>query len=129
VGRPVHRTWVCSVLWPDIPARSAAARLRTTLWRLRPFGAEDILDVDAYTLGLAADVHVDWRHALDLCDRVLSGRAAPSHTVLRDELLPLLRAGALLDGWTDEWHVHERNRFHVIRLSTLGRLSACAAAH
>jgi DNA-binding SARP family transcriptional activator len=123
-GRPVHRAWVCSQLWPDTPAASASARLRTTLWRLRPLGADELFSVDAQTLSLAADVHVDWRRAVELCEHVLGRHAAsasPDAGVV-DELRSVLAGGALLDGWTDHWHAVERTRYHGLRNSALGLL-------
>jgi DNA-binding SARP family transcriptional activator len=124
-GRPVHRAWVCAQLWPDIPVRSSSARLRTTLWRLRPFGAEGLVSVDAQSVSLAHDVHVDWRRAVELCELLLGRRdepAAPDAAVV-DELLPMLTAGPLLDGWTEHWHAGERTRYHGLRTSTLGLLA------
>ncbi|MCV7229896.1 AfsR/SARP family transcriptional regulator [Mycolicibacterium komossense] len=124
-GRPVHRLWACSQLWPDIPSASASARLRTTLWRLRPMGADGLFSVDAKSLSLAAGVHVDWRRAVELCESLLDGRATPGRpdADVVDELLPILQRGALLDGWTDHWNAGERTRYHGLRLSALGRLA------
>ncbi len=121
-GRPIHRAWACSQLWPDIPASSASARLRTTLWRLRPLGADGLFSVDAQTVSLAPDVHVDWRRAVELCNIMLDADSAPDAAVI-DELLPILHRGALLDGWTDHWHAGERSRYHGMRVSALGMLA------
>jgi hypothetical protein len=119
-GRPVHRAAACAQLWPDIPVRSSSARLRTTLWRLRPFGAEGLVSIDAQTISLADDVHVDWRRAVELCELLLASDA-PDPAVI-DELAPMLAAGALLDGWTERWHGHECTRYHGLRVSALDRL-------
>lgn len=124
-GEPVQRTWACSQLWPDIPARRASDRLRTTLWRLRPLGADDLFSVDAQSFSLAPDVHVDWRRAVELCECVLRRHASASRPdpAVVDELLPMLTGGALLDGWTDHWHAGERNRYQGLRVSALGLLA------
>jgi DNA-binding SARP family transcriptional activator len=124
-GRPVHRAWACSQLWPEIPAPSASARLRTTLWRLRPLGADGLFSVDAQTLSLAPDVHVDWRRAVELCELVLGRPTAfvPPDAAVLDELKPMLAGGSLLDGWTDHWHAGERTRYHGLRNSALGLLA------
>ena len=123
-GRPVHRAWACSQLWPEIPLTSASARLRTTLWRLRPLGADGLFSVDAQTLSLAHGVHVDWRRAVELCESLLGRRAeTPPDAGVVDELLPLLQRGALLHGWTDHWHSGERSRYHGLRASALGLLA------
>ncbi len=42
--RAVPRGWMCRTLWPTTRPDRATARLRTTLWRLRPLGAEALLD-------------------------------------------------------------------------------------
>lgn len=122
--RRAPRSWLCAQLWPDTPQRSATARLRTTLWRLRPFGAENLLDVDAYSVGLGDDVDLDYRkvlvHGEDVLGRSGPGALTPDSV---DELLALLRCGELLDGWTEEWNDYERNRYHLLRLSMLDRLA------
>jgi DNA-binding SARP family transcriptional activator len=123
-GRPVHRTWACSQLWPDIPPSSASARLRTTLWRLRPLGADGLFSVDAQTLSLASGVHVDWRRAVELCESLLARHKATSPDAeVVDELLPILHRGALLDGWTDHWHANARSHYHGLRVSALALLA------
>ena len=33
--------------------------------------------------------------------------------------MPLLRAGALLDGWTDDWNAHARTTYHELRIDAL----------
>jgi DNA-binding SARP family transcriptional activator len=126
--RPVHRTWVCSTLWPDAPPRKAAANLRSTLWRLRPPGADGLLDVEPQSIALAPGVSVDWRAAVDLIHRLLS-RAEPtgSDPELVADLRPLLRAGELLDGWTDPWNVGERSRYRALRLAALDVLTRPSA--
>ena len=41
--RALPRGWMCQVLWPTTRPDRATARLRTTLWRLRPMGADGLL--------------------------------------------------------------------------------------
>ena len=41
--RAVPRSWLCRTLWPTTRPDRATARLRTTLWRLRPMGAGPLL--------------------------------------------------------------------------------------
>ena len=46
---------------------------------------------------------------------------------LAAELLPLLRDGALLDGWTDDWNAYARDSYRELRLDALEVLvGACA---
>lgn len=120
--RPVHRAWACSQLWPAIPSTSASARLRTTLWRLRPLGADGLFSVDSQTVSLAHGVHVDWHRAVELCESLHATEGTPDAAIV-DELLPILQRGALLDGWTDHWHAGERSRYHGLRASALGLLA------
>jgi DNA-binding SARP family transcriptional activator len=126
--RPVPRTWVCATLWPDAPPRKAIANLRSTLWRLRPPGADGLLDVEPQSIALGPGVSVDWHDAVDLIHRLLSG-AEPtgSDPDLVADLLPLLRAGELLDGWTDPWNVDERTRYRALRMAALDVLTTPSA--
>ena len=71
---------------------------------------------------------VDWYDAVDLMRQLLdqadSGR--PDRDLVA-ELLPLLRAGALLEGWTDDWNEHSRNTYRELRMDALDELEgACA---
>jgi DNA-binding SARP family transcriptional activator len=110
--RPVHRLWVCATLWPHAQTRNAIASLRSAMWRLRPARAEQLLAVDPQHVALAAEVSVDWHDAVDLIDRLLAGDIDPP---LVAELLPLLRAGELLDRWVEPWLSPERERYHEMR--------------
>jgi DNA-binding SARP family transcriptional activator len=119
--RPLHRQWICSVLWPGNPPHKAVASLRTALWRLRPMGADRLLVAGPQYLQLAGEVSVDWHTATRLADRLDEGPADPQ---LAAELVGLLRAGDLLEGWPDSWCVRERHRFRLQRLATLRALAS-----
>ena len=109
--RAVPRSWMCRTLWPTTRPDRAIARLRTTLWRLRPLGAEALLTVTPQSIAIAPDVSVDWYDVGGPDRRSCSAtpsRRAPDRD-LAAELLPLLRAGALLDGWTDDWNAYARD--------------------
>ena len=114
--RPVHRLWVCAMLWPHAQTRRAIANLRSTMWRLRPLAADPLLEVDPQYIALAPDVSVDWHHAVDKIGRLLDhdDPTAVSPQFVAD-LLPLLRAGELLDGWTEPWATGERQRYRTMR--------------
>jgi DNA-binding SARP family transcriptional activator len=118
--RAVPRSWVCRTLWPDTRPDRAAARLHTTLWRLRPMGAEGLLAVTSRSVAIAPDVSVDWYDAVDLIGQLLR-RSDDGDTDqdLAAELLPRLRAGALLDGWIDEWNAHARGTYRALRVEAL----------
>jgi hypothetical protein len=115
--KPVHRLWVCAMLWPHAPTRRAVASLRSTMWRLRPVGADPLLEVDPQYIGLAPGVSVDWHYAVDQIGRLL-GDGEPAPVVdpqFVAEMLPLLRAGELLDGWAEPWATSERQRYRAMR--------------
>lgn len=115
--RRLHRTWVCATLWPYAPPAKASASLRSALWRLRPLGAEPLLDLDAGSIGLAPNVSVDWYHATDALTGALGGARRDAHS-------PAPSASAeLLDGWPDPWCVHERRRFQAMRVAVENRLA------
>ena len=126
--RAVPRGWMCRTLWPTTRPDRAIARLRTTLWRLRPLGAETLLTVSPQWIAVAPDVWVDWYDAVDLMRQLLdqadSGR--PDRDLVA-ELLPLLRAGALLEGWTDDWNEHSRNTYRELRMDALDELEGAGA--
>jgi DNA-binding SARP family transcriptional activator len=117
--KPVHRLWVCAILWPHAPTRRAVASLRSAMWRLRPAGADPLLIADPQHIQLAPEVSVDWHDSVDLIEQLLGGEIDPQ---LVADLLPLLRAGELLDTWAEPWVAHERNRYHGMRTSALETL-------
>jgi two-component SAPR family response regulator len=115
--KPVHRLWVCAMLWPQAPTRRAIASLRSTMWRLRPVGADPLLEVDPQYIGLATGVSVDWHDAVDQIGQLL-GDGEPASVAdpqFVAEMLPLLRAGELLDGWAEPWAATERQRYRAMR--------------
>jgi DNA-binding SARP family transcriptional activator len=117
--RPVHRLWVCATLWPHAQTRRAVASLRSAMWRLRPVGADPLLTVDPQYIALAPEVTVDWHRAVDHIEQLLDGGIDPQ---LVADLLPLLRAGELLDRWAEGWVVAERDRYHAMRMSAIDLL-------
>lgn len=126
--RAVPRSWMCRTLWPATRPDRAAARLRTTLWRLRPMGAQALLAITAQSIAIAPDVSVDWYESIDLIGQLLGHTdPAPPDRDLAAGLRPLLRAGALLDGWTDDWNEYARKTYRELRLEALDTfMDACA---
>jgi hypothetical protein len=87
------------------------------MWRLRPVGADPLLEVDPQYIELAPGVSVDWHDAVDQIGQLLDDG---EHADVVDpqfvaELLPLLRAGELLDGWAEPWAASERQRYRAMR--------------
>jgi two-component SAPR family response regulator len=120
--RPVHRLWVCAMLWPHAQTRRAIASLRSTMWRLRPVGADPLLDIGPQYIALAEGVAVDWHDAVDHIGSLLE-RDEPVDPQFVAELLPLLRAGELLDGWAEPWAASERQRYRALRKAARDELS------
>jgi two-component SAPR family response regulator len=112
--RPVHRLWVCAMLWPHAQTRRAIASLRSTMWRLRPVGADPLLEIDPQYIALASAVSVDWYDSVDKIGHLLESDEPVDPQFVAD-LLPLLRAGELLDGWTEPWAHAERQRYRATR--------------
>lgn len=123
--KPVHRLWVCAKLWPNAHTPRAVASLRSAMWRLRPAGADPVLIVDPQYLQLSPDVYVDWHHCADLIEQLLEGNADAQ---LVSDLLPLLRAGDLLDRWLERWVTNDRDRYHLMRKTALRMIAdRCAS--
>ncbi|BBZ21424.1 AfsR/SARP family transcriptional regulator [Mycolicibacterium gadium] len=123
--KPVHRLWVCAKLWPNVHIPKAVASLRSALWRLRPVGAAPLLLVDPQYLQLSEDVYVDFHHSVDLTEQLLDGDADAQ---LMADLLPLLRAGDLLDRWFEQWVISDRDHYHLKRKTALQLIAdRCAA--
>ena len=108
--RPVPRGWMCRMLWPTTRPDRATARLRTTLWRLRPLGAEALLVVSPQWIAIAPDVWVDWYDAVDLIGLLL-GHADPADPIETSppSCFPCCGRARLLEGWTDDWNAYARN--------------------
>ena len=80
-------------------------------------GADPLLEIDPQYIGLAPGVSVDWHDAVDQIGQLL-GDGEPAPVVdpqFVAELLPLLRAGELLDGWAEPWAASERQRYRALR--------------
>jgi DNA-binding SARP family transcriptional activator len=129
--RPVHRLWVCAKLFPHTQTRRAVASLRSTMWRLRPVGADPLLNVDPQYIELAPGVSVDWHDAVDQIGHLLDDgkRSRVVDPQFVADLLPLLRAGELLDGWSEPWAVSERQRYRAMRKAAHDELSGGSEKH
>jgi hypothetical protein len=115
------------MLFPHAQTRRAVASLRSTMWRLRPVGADPLLEVDPQYIVLAPNVSVDWHHAVDQIGDLLGDGDGDTPRVVEPQfgadLLPLLRAGELLDGWTEPWAASERQRYRAMRKAARDELS------
>ena len=94
------------------------------MWRLRPLGADPLLNVDPQYIELAPGVSVDWHDAVDQIGHLLDhDDPAAVDPQFVAELLPLLRAGELLDGWAEPWAASERQRYRAMRKAARDELS------
>lgn len=127
---PVRRTLVAGSLWPDTNDQSAAACLRSTLWRIRRIyqGLVDV--VGGGSLELSRNVEVDLRKTVKgaralINAEVIPPSAEPMMGVDADsrEIAALL-GGELLADWYDDWVVSEREQLRQLRLHALELLCA-----
>ena len=96
------------------------------MWRLRPAGVDELLVIDPQYIALAPHVSVDWHDAVDLIERLLDqDKPAGADPQLVADLLPLLRAGELLEGWSERWVVNERDRYRGLRVGARDALGLC----
>ena len=91
----------------------------------RYMGADPLLEVDPQYIELAPSVSVDWHHAVDHIGHLFDdGEPAPViDPQFVTDLLPLLRAGELLDGWAEPWAASERQRYRALRKAARDQLS------
>jgi DNA-binding SARP family transcriptional activator len=107
--RAMPRRAVSGALWTDLDDQGAAARLRSTLWRLpNPSGTRLVAVVNA-GIQLSHHVQVDIHLAED-DERV--------HQLDVSHL-----SGDVLADWDDSWVAIERERFRQLRLHRLEQLS------
>jgi DNA-binding SARP family transcriptional activator len=115
--RPLARTYVAGVLWPETSDKRASGSLRSAVWDLRLTG-HDLVETNGRCIQLASDLHVDYRCALELAESVLDERGPCPEGSLE---LELFRSDLLTD-WYDEWVLVERERFRQLRLHLLETL-------
>jgi DNA-binding SARP family transcriptional activator len=117
--RPVTRSRLATVLWPDTEEARAGANLRSSLWRLG--GREGrLVSTFGDAVQLEPSVDVDVKAMQGLTHQLLGEGQTPTDpqaciSLLEDELLP---------GWWDGWVVAERERFRVLQLHALECLAA-----
>lgn len=114
---PVRRVYAAGVLWIDFSQEKANANLRSALWRLGRF-PWPLVEATPTHLALSTQVSVDVHEAVGIARRINGEAAACEET----ELERIVRAGALLPDWYDEWIIIERERFRQVRLHALEAL-------
>jgi DNA-binding SARP family transcriptional activator len=111
---PVSRERAAGTLWPDEPAPVAAARLRTSLWRLRSH-LPSTVDVVGDSMTVAPTWQVDYRSACDLAERMAKNPATdpadiPQWRMFTEDLLP---------DWYEPWLEPAQRAFRETRIHAL----------
>jgi DNA-binding SARP family transcriptional activator len=115
--RPIHRSHIAGVFWPDTSEARATGNLRTQLWRLRQQDCPLIEATNGY-LSLSADIAIDVRDLTTMARRALESGGEPDMRLAE----ALVRADDVLVDWSEDWVAVERERFRQLRLHTLERL-------
>ncbi len=132
--RAFRREALAELLWPDSSPLQARKYFRQTLWQLQTaLSEQDVLLVDQEWLRInpAADLWVDvasLESALELCQGGAGKDLTPSQA---DALRAAARMylGELLEAWTHEWCVYERERLAIGHLQLLDKLMDFCEAH
>jgi DNA-binding SARP family transcriptional activator len=126
------REHLAAVFWGDRSTSDSRKYLRNALWRLRQglqsiqVPDEDYLSVVDDTVSLCGQEHLrlDTRAFEDRVTRCqhIPGSELTGEQAAGLEFAVQLYSGDLLQGTYDDWCIYERERFHLLYLSTLGRL-------
>jgi DNA-binding SARP family transcriptional activator len=115
--RPLSRSYVAEVLWPETTTIRANANLRSALWRTQR-SCRPLVAASSQHLAIASGVRVDVRAAVVRAHRLL-GQATPGEDLGADLRADL--SADLLPEWDgdDDWVVVERERYLQLRLHAL----------
>jgi DNA-binding SARP family transcriptional activator len=113
-ARPVQRSYVCQLLWPQQRPDLASGSLRTAVWRLRRV-CPGLVTADEHQLALRPGLSVDYRELVDSVEQ-LRGTGG---TEVKDAAEILSREDDLLPGWYDDWVILHRERLRELRLEAL----------
>ncbi|MEO3868224.1 BTAD domain-containing putative transcriptional regulator [Nonomuraea sp. B12E4] len=119
-ARPLTRTYVACVLWPESTTEKARANLRTSLWRTQR-ACKQVITTSSQQVALAPVVAVDLRAVRVNAQRLLDRRNGCEDLLnggTRDEL----SADLLPDWYDDDWVLVERDHHHQLRLHALEAL-------
>jgi len=115
-GRPLGRSYVAEMLWPETTSIRAAANLRSSLWRAQR-SCGPLIRVSSQCLALSRGVVVDLQVVSARAHRLLTGEH-PHEEDIGVDLRADLCADLLVD-WYDDWVLVERERYHQLRLHAL----------
>jgi DNA-binding SARP family transcriptional activator len=115
--RPLSRSYLAGMLWPDCSPERSLADLRTALWRANHCGAS-VVATAGQRLCLRRGIHVDVRTLMAF------GRSAAGHA--RRDIIAELDGMSwfdlsldLLPDWYEDWLVDDREGLRQLRLHAL----------
>jgi DNA-binding SARP family transcriptional activator len=111
--RPVRRTRLAGVLWPDTTDVRAAANLRSALWRTRRSAA--LIGGDSTRLTLNPLVDVDVHRLRGSAEDAMLARLRGTSGAIAFDL-------ELLPDWYEDWVVAERERLRQVVLRSFSAL-------
>jgi DNA-binding SARP family transcriptional activator len=117
--RPLRRSYVAGVLWPNSSEKKSRASLRSSLWRLGRVKC-------ALIVARSRHLELSPRVTLDVHDMESRARRLQddSDGCEEQDVDTIMRSGDLLPGWYEDWVVTERERLRQLRLHALE--SSCA---
>jgi DNA-binding SARP family transcriptional activator len=127
------REALAGVLWEDSSPAQAKKNLRQALWRLQTsLAADGVLPAVVIPEGEWVRVNPDADVSLDVADledafvaaRGIPGRDLDSDAAAKLQNAIALYTGDLLEGWYQDWCLHERERLRHMYLAILDKLVA-----
>jgi DNA-binding SARP family transcriptional activator len=129
---PLLRDQLAAVFWGDFPVQSSRKYLRNALWKLRQeleaagVTPEDFLLVNDESVSFIQSSAYDLD--VERFERVVSAfQDVPGQQLTPDQANELektieLYGGDLLEGVYEDWAIYDRERLHLLYLSTLSKL-------
>lgn len=115
--RPLSRSYLAAMLWPDCSPERSLADLRTALWRANHRGVSVVATV-GQRLCLRTGIHVDVR-TLMAFGRSAAGHAGRDIIAELDGMSWFDLSLDLLPDWYEDWLVDDREGLRQLRLHAL----------
>jgi len=113
-GAPISRELVSGLLWPEVDRAHAAARLRTSLYRVKRSSNQLILRAER-SIQLSPQITVDYQSAASLGRKLCEPAYEPGTHELKAATFEL----ELLPGWYDNWVMGDREAYQQLRFGAL----------